>query len=145
MPQVPSLFAVLVCLVLLSAGLRTVLAEDGGSGSDESVRDVSSQAELTNKTENQRDVSQASGGDNSDTALKAAGRLKELSPDEVEWVENVSATGDREETDSETVPHAPETNPSNNRTRSGNLDGYYGKSKWCTNSVALSPQANYTD
>jgi hypothetical protein len=117
-----------MCLVLLSAGFETLLAEDSASGRDGSVDDTSWQAEHSDVTQTQMDTYQAS-ENISDAVLKASGELNVHSPHEAEWVNEVPETREREETDSKGVPVAPDTTPSNNRTRSGNLDTYYGKSK----------------
>jgi hypothetical protein len=111
--------------VLFSAGFETVFAEDSASDPDESVGDTSSQAEYATETETKLDTDHAS--ENSHTARKASGELKVPFPHEIEWVDSVPEAGDREETDPKGVPDAPETTPINNRTRSGNLDAYYGK------------------
>jgi hypothetical protein len=108
-----------MCLVIFSAGFETVLAEDSASGRED---------KHSNVTKTQTDTDQAS-GDISDTALKATGELYTTSPHDIEWVDFESETRESEETDSKGVPDAPDTIPSNNRTRSGNLDAYYGKSK----------------
>jgi hypothetical protein len=108
--------------VLLSAGFKTVFAEDSGSGHDESVGDVSSEAEYTGKTETQLDTEEAL----EDTAVKASENLKAHHL-EVELVDSV------QETDAEGVPDIPETDPSDDRTRSGNLEGNYGELKRSSN------------
>lgn len=124
MPRVHSLFALLVFLVFLSAGFTTVFAEDSGSGHDESVSDVSSEAKYAGKTETQIDTDEALEDDDKDAALKPSEKFK-ARHHEVELVEDVPETIDRKETDAEGVPDTPETNPSDDRTRSGNLDVYY--------------------
>lgn len=134
MPQLSNILTLLVFVVLLSAGFKTVFAQDTGSGHDESAGDVSAEAENTGKTEKQMDTEEEVGEDEdggSDTALKASGKLN-ARHHEVELVENVLETMDSRETDAEGVPHILETNPDDERTRSGNLDAYYGKSNWCT-------------
>lgn len=125
------MFALLVFVVFLSAGFRSVFADDSGSGEDVSVGDVSSEAEYADKTETQMDTEKASEVDTG-AAPKASGKL-EARFHEVELVDSVPEMMDRKETDAEGVPDIPETNPSEERTRSGNLDAYYGKSKWCSN------------
>lgn len=133
MPRVHSLFALLVFVVFLSAGITTVFAEDSGSGHDESVGDVSSEGAYAGKTETQIDTDEAlEEDDDRGAALKASEKVK-AHHHEVELVEDVPETIDRKETDAEGVPDTPETNPSDDRTRSGNLDAYYGKSKRRTN------------
>jgi hypothetical protein len=130
MLRVANLFALLVFVVFLSTGFKTVFADDSGSGHDESVGEVSSEAEYAGKTETQVNSDKASEED--DTALKASEKLKARHHD-VELVEDVPETIERKETDAERVPDIPETNPNADRTRSGNLDGSYGKSEWITN------------
>jgi hypothetical protein len=125
MPRVANLFTLLVLIVLLSAGFKTACAEDTGSGHDESLGDVSSETEDAGKTETHMDTAETLEDDDSDTALKASGKVI-ARHHEVELVDS------EPETDAEGVPGIPETKPSDDRTRSGNLDANYGKSKWST-------------
>jgi hypothetical protein len=125
MPRLSNLFALLVFVVILSAGFKTVFAQDSGSDHDESAGEVSAEAEYTGKTETQMDTDETSEDGGSGTAQKAPEKQKARD-------HQLELTMDSKETEAEGLPDIPETNPKDERTRSGNLDAYYGKSNWCS-------------
>jgi hypothetical protein len=130
----PRPLALLVLVVIVSAGSRTVFAQDD-SGHVESNGDSSVEVKYVN--EKKAGVDDVQTPENVDNKLvgKAAeseaisGNLKSHvdQVELVESVENVPTTINRKDTDVEDVPDISERNPFDDKTRSGNLDAFYGK------------------
>jgi hypothetical protein len=130
MLRLPKLVAVLTIVVLVSAGYRTVSAQEYEGGDPDDASSV--EANNVDGTEAGVDSVKTSGNDDDvvphlTAAEEISGKLKSRA-DEVELLENVPTPIIRKDTEVEDVPDIPETKPHDDKTRSGNLDAYYGKS-----------------
>jgi hypothetical protein len=112
------IFALLVGVVLVSSGFRTAFGQEATEVEEVKEEETSESDETS--------VEAASGAQEVSGNLKADSdvqRRVELA----ESAEDGALEADEKDTDVEDVPYKPEPNPAADRTRSGNLDAYYGK------------------
>jgi hypothetical protein len=151
MLRLPKLVAVLTLVVLVSAGYRTVSAQEY----EDRDPDDASSVEANNVDGTEAGVDSVKTSENDDHAVpelpvaeEISGKLKSRA-DEVELLEIAQTPITRKDTEVEDVPDTPETKLHDNKTRSGNLDAYYGKSNWCQITVKicvfqLPPEVGFT-
>jgi hypothetical protein len=134
-------FALLVLVAFAALGSKPVFAQINGDPSaeveygSEIKSDVGSGETMTSGNDEILSEKLPESEGASVTPLEHSGKLKahlddaDDIGDEVELVEPEAPTARKVDTDAEVVPvpEVPETDPAPDRTRSGNLDAYYGK------------------